>query len=88
MPSVAKDPNAQLDYGFTWGAWLAGDTISTAEWTVPGGLTKEDESVDGDRTVVWLSGGAVGQTYAVTCRVTTAGGRVDDRTLSVRVHER
>ena len=36
-----KDPDAVLDYGFDWSAWLeAGDTIVTSEWIVPEGITK------------------------------------------------
>ena len=34
------------------------------------------------------SGGTVGNTAAVTCRIHTAGGRTDDRTLQLIITER
>ncbi len=83
-----KDPDAKLDFFFDWTRWLAGDSITSATWDVPDGLTKESSNIDGDRTVVWLSGGTAGQKYEVTVRVTTAGGRIDDRTATLRVRER
>jgi hypothetical protein len=36
----------------------------------------------------WISGGTVGQAAAATCRITTAGGRTDDRTLTFTIKER
>jgi len=42
----------------------------------------------GTRVRAWISGGTVGQAAAATCRITTAGGRVDDRTLTFTIKER
>jgi len=58
---VKKDPNADLDYGFDWTAWLgATDTITESTWTVPAGsgLTAHSPSIspDGKVTCVWLEG--------------------------------
>ena len=89
MPFVAeKDPAAVLDYQFNWAEWLAGDTIAASTWTAEDGLTVEDDDFTSVLTTVWLSGGAVGLTYAVTNRITTAGGRTDERTLSIVVAEK
>lgn len=91
---MRKDPDAKLDYALDWGAkWLpAGDTITAATWTVPEGLTQETNPApsitDGKITTVWLSGGTAGQDYTVTCRVTTAQGRTDDRSLNIEVRNR
>lgn len=42
-----------------------------------------------DNTVVaWISGGTAGTTYRVTCRIVTAGGRTDDRSIFIKVKER
>jgi hypothetical protein len=39
-------------------------------------------------STVWLSGGLPGGKYEVTCHVTTVGGRIDDRTITINVKER
>jgi hypothetical protein len=87
---VQKDPNARLPFAIDWTAWLAneGDTAASFAWTVPAGITKEAEAAVGGKATVWLSGGTDGQTYKVTCRLSTTGGRIDDRTIKVRVIER
>ena len=85
-----KDPDATLDYTVSWAGWLpSGDTIDDAAWDVPTGLTESAPStVTTTTATVWLSGGTAGERYLVRCRVTTAGGRIDDRTIEVRVVER
>lgn len=85
MNTFAKDPDATLDYMIDWTRWLGNDTIQSSEWFVPDGLTKTQEAA-GDRTAtVWLAGGTVGNTYAVTNRITTFGGRVQDQTIRIDV---
>lgn len=83
-----KDPNAVLDYAVDWSRWLAGDEIATSTWTVPAGLTKLGDSTTTTRATVWLAGGTVGQSYTVTNRITTAGGRTEERSFIIRVEER
>lgn len=87
---LTKDPDATLDYGFDWQdeGWLGSDTIVSATWTVPAGLTKVSETNTTTTATVWLSGGAVQSDYTVTCRITTAGGRIDDRSLLIQVRNR
>lgn len=77
-----KDPDSILDYPMDWSDWLeTGDSISTAVWTVPAGLTKTDEIVASPLATIWLSGGSTtpGTRYEVVCHITTAAGREDDR---------
>lgn len=89
MPFVAeKDPAAVLDYQFNWAEWLAEDTIAASTWTADDGLTVASSAFTNVLTTVWLSGGAVGLTYAVTNHITTAGGRTDERTLRIEVIDR
>jgi hypothetical protein len=84
-----KDPSAVLDFGFDWSSWLAtGETIESAVWTVPAGLTKGSSSISGAVTVIWLSGGDNGTNHRVTCRITTSQGRVDERSFVVTVNDR
>lgn len=86
MVIIEKDPDAKLPYGVDWSKWLAneGDTASVAVWTVPAGLTKESspaESLTAGVATVWISGGTLGQSYEVVCRLTTAAGRIKDQTI-------
>ena len=84
-----KDPDATLDFGFDWSDWLArGETITDSQWGVDTGINLELSENTTKATKVWLSGGTVGETYEAVNRVTTSAGRIDDRTLSVRVRER
>lgn len=90
MPTMAdkQDPSSVLDWGCDWSAWLGADTISTSTWTVASGLTKGADSHDTTTTTVWLSGGALGNTYSVANRITTAAGRTDERTFEVEIVDR
>ncbi len=79
-----KDPDAVLDYGVDWTAWLGSDTILTSAWAVtPTGLAAERGSNTTKTTTIWLRGGTLGQAYDVVNRITTTGGRTDDRSLKV-----
>ena len=82
-----KDPDATLDYTLDFTEWLDADTLSTATWSAPG-VTVVSSSTTTTTATVWISGGTAGKVYQVRCRVTTAGGRVDDRTFEVSVTHR
>lgn len=89
MPSYTKDPDATLDYGFDWSDWLAtAETISASTWTVPTGITKVSDSRSTTMTTIWLSGGTVNTDYSVINHITTSAGRVDDRTILIKVRQR
>ena len=89
--SIVKDPQAVLDYAFTWAAWLAAaETISSFTVTVPTGITLASPAPAQAAGVVtfWLSGGTVGTAYKVVCHITTNQGRQDDRTMTIKVVDR
>jgi hypothetical protein len=86
-PYLLKDPDANLDYTFDWTEWLDGDSISSAEVTVTGG-TKGATSNTSTAVTVWVSGGTVGQTITVACKITTSAGRIDERSVRLKVQER
>jgi hypothetical protein len=88
MVTYTKDPDALLDYTIDWASLLGADTIADVAWIVPSGLTQTGESHTDTTATIWLSGGAAGVDYPVTCRVTTSGGRVDDRTIRISVDHR
>ena len=86
--SYIKDPDAVLDYQWDWATWLpAGDTITSATVTAETGLTVSSKTNTTTVVASWLSGGIVGESYNVTCRVVTADGRTDDRTITIIVQE-
>ena len=86
-----KDPADVLDYGLEWSEQLAltspADTISSATWTVPAGLTAGAQSVVSGVATSFLSGGTAGTDYTVTCRIVTAGGRTLERSVKLLVKE-
>jgi hypothetical protein len=84
-----KDPDAVLDYAVDWSAWLtSAETIVSALVLADDGITVDSDSYDGGIHTIWLSGGEVGRNYRITSRITTSQGRVDDRTMLIRVRER
>jgi hypothetical protein len=85
-----KDPNAVLDYTFDWTPYLTplNDTISAVTWVLATGLTQVSQSNTPTTATVFVSGGVVGETLKLTCRVTTAGGRTDDRSIDLKIVER
>jgi hypothetical protein len=87
MADFEKDPDAVLDYQVDWSTWLNGDTIGTSTWTVPAGITQNSGTANDATATIWLSGGSSGTTYALINRVVTAGGRTNDRTITVQVRE-
>lgn len=88
MSAFIKDPTEVLDYGFSWLAWLDGDTITASTWTVEAGLTKDSQSFNTTTTTVWLSGGTADVDYLATNHITTAGGRQGDRQHTIKVRDR
>jgi hypothetical protein len=88
FPAIDKDPNAILDYTFDWTAWLGVDDISSATFQATAGLTVATSSATLKKATVWISGGEAGKTYLVTCHITSAGGRQEDRTIQLNVSER
>ena len=84
-----KDPDEVLDYGFIWtDLMVEGDAITDSEWIHASGINIDSDTHTSDITVVWLSGGAVGDQYDLTNRVTTAAGRVFDRTARIAIKDK
>lgn len=84
------DPQAKLDYGFDWTAWLdTTETITASTWaSAPTGLTLSAPTFDTVSTTVWVEGGATGTTYTLTNHVETSAGRADDRNFELVVRQR
>lgn len=88
MELVIKDPDSiEWMPVVPWSGRLAGDTISTSNYSVPAGLTKEDEQNDTDSTKVKLSGGTLGKSYVIVNQITTTGGETLDYSFKVHIRE-
>lgn len=89
-PTIVKDPDGVLDYSWDWTAWLlpVTDTITsfviqpTAPLTVVGTPTNNAGVVR-----AFISGGISGNTYAVECEITTAAGRIDARSIYLKIKD-
>jgi hypothetical protein len=85
--TIEKDPDAVLDYSWDWTAYLAlvSDTIASVSYVLSAGLTSSLASHTTTVAKVFLSGGIIGTTESATCRIVTAGGRTDDRTIYLKM---
>lgn len=90
MATYKKDPNATLDYLFDWEAWLTevSDTIMSVDWVLSDGLTEVSSSNTTTGATIFVSGGVLDESETITCRITTAGGRIDDRTITLKIVSR
>ncbi len=91
MQVYVKDPGAVLDYSIDWGTGYlqSGETLSSSIWTIfPADMTQNSASNAAGVTSITVSGGAVGQIYQLTNRITTSQGRTDERSITVRVEHR
>jgi hypothetical protein len=86
-----KDPQSTLRHGMDWRDWLdEGETITGTPLVnvSPAGLTI-DQVATADGVVSWrVSGGALGVKYTATCRITTSGGRTDERSILYEIGDR
>jgi hypothetical protein len=93
MSLLMKDPDAVLDYSIDWGAeYLGGDLVADSSWTVdpdePGGVTIAGSDFDATTTTVKAAGGLSGRIYKLVNHVTLESGRVDSRSIVLRVEAR
>lgn len=93
-----KQPAERKDYPIDFSDWLAeisgGDTISIATAVVACTSTPANTAMTIYQVVVspsgvsvWLEGGTDGETYKVTVTATTAGARIDESEITVRVKD-
>lgn len=88
ITKIPKQPTEVLDYDFDYSAWLViTDEISAATITVPSGITLDSYSFTDTVVKIWLSGGTDGETYKITCLVTTSAGRKKEKELRIKVKD-
>lgn len=91
-----KDPDEVLDYEVDWYGSAADpgplyaetDDIVSSTWILPAGITKQSDTNDLRTTTIWLTGGTAGQTYQITNRIVTVGGRTHDQTMKIKVKDK
>lgn len=89
----AKDPQEVADYPWTppLDAGDEIDAITSADvirGTIELGTDDKAPAIAGNRIVVWLSGGAAGETAVVRLECTTTGGRRWEEDIAIAVVER
>lgn len=82
-----KDPDDILDYQLIWTDRLApADTIATSVWLIDSGeITIDSDTFTDNTTTIWLSGGTAATNVILTNRITTAGGRQYDQSVSLNI---
>lgn len=93
MTLLLKDPAAVLDYLIDWGAeYLDGDVLAASKWSVtpdePGGVAVAGNDFDATTSTVKAAGGVAGSIYRLVNHVTLQSGRVDERSIVLRVEQR
>lgn len=83
--SLKLDPNAIEDFRLDWNDWLGTETITNALALAESCAAVVQFSENG-RVAIRVSSALPGA--KVTCRVTTNGGRQQDRTIHFEVIER
>lgn len=87
-PDFEKDPDSTEDFAFNWVMDLDGDLITSSTFTLPDGMTEVSSTNSAHATQIFVSGGTRGQTYRITNRIATSGGRTFDKTIRIYVKER
>lgn len=83
---TAKAPGEIEKYGVDWTKVLkASVTIVTSTWSVPAGITKVTDGIDGLSTPILLSGGTAGVDYTLVNTIVTSDGQTLDEAMQVRV---
>jgi hypothetical protein len=93
MSYYLKSPGGQLDYSIDWAAgYLDSQSVTSSYWTITpvevGGLAVLANTRTAARVTATLTGGVAGHVYAVSNRAIFSDGRIDERTISVRVETR
>jgi hypothetical protein len=81
------DPDAVIDYVIDWTAWLNGDNIATSAWLL-GNATEASAANTTKTATVFIQDAVPGKIVTMRNRITTTGGRTEDRTLRAKVREK
>ena len=88
-----KDPEGEYRFYFDWTDFCEGEGSDVASYVLAvddapdSSLVISDDARSGNTIELWLSGGTLGQTYYVRCRVTLADGTIEDETRSLEIEQ-
>jgi len=84
------DPQAKLDYSWSWVSWLAAEeTITSQTVTGPIGVTVSDIAQSAGVVTAMLATTADTPSLVdVVCHIVTSAGREDSRTICLNVTDR
>lgn len=87
IATYSKEPSAVLTFENDLTIWLNGRTITASTWTVPAGITKDDDDIatPAVKTTITLSGGTWAASYPVTNHITASDGDEQDFTFTVKM---
>jgi hypothetical protein len=94
MTLLLKDPEAVLDYSIDWGAeyLFGGDIIADSQWSVDpdelDGVSIAGNDFDATTSTVKAAGGSPGRIYRLVNEVVLDSGRIDSRSIVLRVEKR
>jgi hypothetical protein len=94
MTLLLKDPDAVLDYAIDWGAEYLStdDLLAESSWSVTpdesDGVVVVASAFEDRMSSVQVGGGIVGRLYRLANRVVTQSGRIDERSILLRVEKR
>jgi hypothetical protein len=93
MTLLLKDADAVLDYSVDWGTeYLGDDLLAQSNWSVspdePGGVSILGNTFDAKIATVKAGGGTTGRIYRLENQVVLESGRVDSRSIVLRVEKR
>jgi hypothetical protein len=84
-----KQPGEKLDYDFDFSNWLpTGVTIASSVVTADSGITLETKVETNAIVKQWISGGINGESYTVTCLMTSSTGHKKESELILDVREK
>lgn len=92
LAKFEKQPADVQDFDIDYSVWLAGmnDTAPGPggfTLAVDTGLTISASTLVAGVVKVWTSGGTSGQTYKVTCTLSTTGNRVKQSEIKIKVKD-
>lgn len=82
------DPDDSKWYAIDWSNELtSSESIGSATWTVPAGLSQAGTAISDNQTQVQLTGGTAGVTYTITCQMFKNTGESITEAIYVEVED-
>lgn len=87
LPTIEKVSTSRLDYSFNFQRWLAAVSDSIVSFVISAdeGITIDESFEVQGIVTAFMLGGDIGQSYTVTCKITTLDERIDSRSMVIQV---